>query len=239
MKGEALLTVENLESGYGRLQVLWDISFQIFEGEVVALLGSNGAGKTTTLRTLSGLIAARGGRVLFCGEGVQALPVHSIAERGLIHVPEGRRVFSNMTVLENLEMGANPRRARTRFRESLAWVYDLFPRLAERGRQLAGTLSGGEQQMLAIGRGLMSRPRLLLLDEPSIGLMPKLVDALFESVQKINAQGVTVLLAEQNGQEALEVADRYIVLETGRITHCGRAGDLQADVSLREAYLGL
>jgi len=234
-----MLEVDKINVFYGDLQALWDVSFDVNEGEIVVVVGSNGAGKTTTLKTISGILNPKSGAINFLKERVDKVLPHRIVDLGIAHVPEGRRLFPHMTVLENLEMGASPRRARKRKDKSLEWVYQLFPILKERKNQLAGTLSGGEQQMLAIGRGLMSRPKLLMLDEPSLGLAPKLVIKVFDMIQKINEEGVTVLLVEQNILHALELADRAYVLETGRITLRGRGSELVNNDYVKKAYLGL
>lgn len=234
-----MLNVEHLAVAYGDVQALWDVSLQVQQGEIVTLIGSNGAGKTTTLNTLSGLLRPRAGTVTFLEKDLRHEPPHRIVEAGLIHIAEGRNLFPHMTVLENLELGAFPKRARRARHETLEVVMELFPRLRERRRQLAGTLSGGEQQMLAIGRGLMAKPLLLLLDEPSLGLAPLLVAELFACIRRIHASDVTILLVEQNVHQALEIADRAYVLENGRTVRSGRAAELLADDSIREAYLGL
>ena len=233
-----MLTVENLNVYYGGIHALKGVSFQVRQREIVTLIGANGAGKTTTLKTISGLVRARNGKISYQDRDISSTPAHIIARDGLCHVPEGRRVFANMTVAENLALGAYHRRDQQGIKRDLEWVYELFPRLAERRQQLAGTLSGGEQQMLAIGRGLMSHPRLLLLDEPSMGLAPLLVREIFEIVKQINASGVTVLLVEQNAHMALSVADTAYVLETGRIVFSGPAREVAANKQVREAYLG-
>lgn len=233
-----MLTVEDLNVYYGGIHALKGISFQVRQREIVTLIGANGAGKTTTLKTISGLVRARTGRIRYQDQEISSTPAHIIAREGLCHVPEGRRVFADMTVAENLALGAYHRRDQEGIRRDLEWVYELFPRLAERRQQLAGTLSGGEQQMLAIGRGLMSHPRLLLLDEPSMGLAPLLVREIFEIVKQINAAGMTILLVEQNAHMALSVADTAYVLETGRIVFSGPAREVAADKQVREAYLG-
>ena len=234
-----MLTVDHLAVFYGDVQALWDISFQVQEGEVVTLIGSNGAGKTTTLRTISGLLRPRQGSITFAGQRLHDTSSHAIVEAGLIHIAEGRELFPAMTVLENLELGAFPRRARHRRRQNLAYVMDLFPRLRERQQQLVSTLSGGEQQMVAIGRGLMACPRLLMLDEPSLGLAPLLVAELFACLRRIHANHVTLLLVEQNVHQALALADRAYVLENGHTVRTGTAAELLADDAIREAYLGL
>jgi len=234
-----LLEVEKVAAAYGQVRALWDVSFSVCEGEIVTLLGANGAGKTTTMRVISGLLRPQSGTVMFAGRLLTMLRAPRIVEAGLVQIPEGRRLWPRMTVLENLELGAYSRGSRARRRETLAWVLSLFPRLGERRAQLAGTLSGGEQQMLAIGRGLMSRPRLLMLDEPSLGLAPILVREVFRIVREINGGGVTVLLVEQNVRQALEIAHRGYVLETGRIVRSGSSADLLGDPEIRRAYLGL
>jgi branched-chain amino acid transport system ATP-binding protein len=234
-----LLQVSGLQVAYGDVQALWGVDFEVPAGRIVALLGANGAGKTTTLRTVSGLVRPRAGRIRFEGRDLDALSPPAIVALGVGHIPEGRRLWPGMTVAENLELGAYPARARPRRRESLDWVLGLFPRLAERLRQRAGTLSGGEQQMLAIGRALMARPRLLMLDEPSLGLAPLVVAELFRTIRAVNADGLTVLLVEQNVHQALQIADHGYVLETGRIVTAGSARALLDDPDIKEAYLGL
>ena len=235
----ALLDVAAIVAAYGEVRALWDVSLAVDEGEIVTLLGANGAGKTTTMRVLSGLLRPLAGGVTFAGQRIDRLAPPRIVQAGLVQIPEGRRLWPRMTVLENLELGAYAPHLRARRHETLEWVFSLFPRLAERRRQLAGTLSGGEQQMLAIGRGLMSRPRLLMLDEPSLGLAPILVREVFNIISQINARGVTVLLVEQNVRQALEIAHRGYVLETGRVVRSGSARDLLADPEIKRAYLGL
>ncbi len=234
-----LLEVEKIGAAYGEVRALWDVSFFVRDGEIVTLLGANGAGKTTTMRVISGLLRPIAGEVRLAGQAIHRLPAPRIVQSGIVQIPEGRRLWPRMTVLENLELGAYSPASRPRRDESMAWVFSLFPRLAERRTQLAGTLSGGEQQMLAIGRGLMSRPRLLMLDEPSLGLAPILVREVFSIIRKINAEGVTVLLVEQNVRQALEIATRGYVLETGRITRSGSASDLLEDPEIKRAYLGM
>ena len=234
----ALLEVENMHSFYGHIHALRGVSLTVEEGEVVTLIGSNGAGKTTTLRSIHGILPPREGRVVFRGEEIQDIPAHDMIKRGIAQSPEGRKIFHRMTVTENLEMGAYHRNDRKEIHEDMARVYDLFPRLKERVKQEAGTMSGGEQQMLAIGRSLMSRPKLLLLDEPSMGLAPVLVERIFQVVEEINKQGTTILLVEQNANIALEIATRGYVLETGRIVNTGSAEKLRQDPKVREAYLG-
>ncbi len=232
------LEVANLRSGYGSEEVLHGVSLHVEKGEIVSILGANGAGKTTLLLTISGLVRAMGGRIMFRNEALHTLPSHEVVRRGLSQAPEGRRVFGVLTVLENLKLGAfslpgDPRTAKT-----LEWIFELFPRLYERREQLAGTLSGGEQQMLAIGRALMAQPRLLLLDEPSLGLAPMLVKSIFETVRAINRRGVTVLIVEQNARAALKLATRGYVLELGRVVMEDTAANLLANPSVQEAYLG-
>ena len=234
----ALLEVENIHSYYGHIHALRGISLRVDEGEVVTLIGSNGAGKTTTLRSIHGILAPREGRIVFRGEEIQGKPAHGMIKKGIAQSPEGRRIFSRMSVHENLEMGAYHRRDRDGIQEDMERVYDLFPRLKERTKQEAGTMSGGEQQMLAIGRALMSRPKLLLLDEPSMGLAPVLVERIFQTVEEINKQGTTILLVEQNANVALEVATRGYVLEAGTIVNAAPAEKLREDPKVREAYLG-
>jgi branched-chain amino acid transport system ATP-binding protein len=233
-----LLEIENMHSYYGHIQALRGISLTVEEGEVVTLIGSNGAGKTTTLRSIHGILPPREGRIVFAGEEIQGTPAHEMIGKGIAQSPEGRRIFFRMTVLENLEMGAYHRNDGSGIREDMDRVFDLFPRLKERTKQEAGTMSGGEQQMLAIGRALMSRPRLLLLDEPSMGLAPVLVERSFEIIREINKQGTTILLVEQNANVALEIATRGYVLETGTIVNSAPAAVLREDPAVREAYLG-
>ena len=235
----ALLDVAAIIAAYGEVRALWDVSLAVDEGEIVTLLGANGAGKTTTMRVLSELLRPLAGGVTFAGQRIDRLAPPRIVQAGLVQIPEGRRLWPRMTVLENLELGAYAPHLRARRHETLEWVFSLFPRLAERRRQLAGTLSGGEQQMLAIGRGLMSRPRLLMLDEPSLGLAPILVREVFNIISQINARGVTVLLVEQNVRQALEIAHRGYVLETGRIVRSGSAHALLEDPEIKRVYLGL
>jgi branched-chain amino acid transport system ATP-binding protein len=234
----ALLEVENMHSFYGHIHALRGVSLTVEEGEVVTLIGSNGAGKTTTLRSIHGILPPREGRVVFRGEEIQDIPAHDMIKRGIAQSPEGRKIFHRMTVTENLEMGAYHRNDRKEIHEDMARVYDLFPRLKERVKQEAGTMSGGEQQMLAIGRSLMSRPKLLLLDEPSMGLAPVLVERIFQVIEEINKQGTTILLVEQNANIALEIATRGYVLETGVIVNAAPAEKLRQDPKVREAYLG-
>ena len=233
-----LLEVENMHSYYGHIHALQGVSLTVEEGEVVTLIGSNGAGKTTTLRSIHGILPPREGRIIFNGEEIQGTPAHDMIGKGIAQSPEGRKIFSRMTVLENLEMGAYHRNDRSEIRQDMDRVFDLFPRLKERVKQEAGTMSGGEQQMLAIGRALMSRPKLLLLDEPSMGLAPVLVERIFEIIREINNQGTTILLVEQNANVALEIATRGYVLETGKIVNSAPAEKLREDPTVREAYLG-
>ena len=234
----ALLELENVHVYYGNIHALKGISIQVEEGEVVAMLGANGAGKTTTLRTISGLLRPREGSVRLRGEPIDTMPPHIIVYKGVGHAPEGRRIFARLTVEENLAMGAYARNDPQGIREDLDRVFALFPRLKERISQVAGTLSGGEQQMLAIGRALMARPRILLLDEPSMGLAPVLVEQIFETLKTINTQGTTILLVEQNAYMALTIANRGYVLQTGEIALSGKAAELQANEEVRRAYLG-
>jgi branched-chain amino acid transport system ATP-binding protein len=234
----ALLEVENIHSYYGNIHALRGVSLTVDEGEVVTLIGSNGAGKTTTLRSIHGILTPREGRIVFRGEEIQGVPAHDMIGKGISQSPEGRRIFHRMTVTENLEMGAYHRNDRTEIQEDMTRVFDLFPRLKERVKQEAGTMSGGEQQMLAIGRSLMGRPRLLLLDEPSMGLAPVLVERIFQVIEEINKQGTTILLVEQNANVALEIATRGYVLETGAIVNAAPAEKLREDPKVREAYLG-
>jgi branched-chain amino acid transport system ATP-binding protein len=233
-----LLELDNVHSYYGHIQALRGISLTVEEGEVVTLIGSNGAGKTTTLRSINGILPPRQGKILFAGEEIQGLPAHDMISKGIAQSPEGRKIFRRMTVRENLEMGAYHRNDNTGVRDDMARVFELFPRLNERVKQEAGTMSGGEQQMLAIGRALMSRPKLLLLDEPSMGLAPVLVERIFQTIQEINKQGTTILLVEQNANVALEIATRGYVLETGTIVNSDSAEKLREDPKVREAYLG-
>ena len=233
-----LLSVENLHVRYGAVEVLKGVALEIKEGEVAALIGANGAGKTTTLMAISGIIPLSGGTIHFSGEPVQGMPPETVVGRGICQVPEGRRIFACMTVMENLQIGAGARKEADKVREDLEWVLKLFPLLAERRKQLAGTLSGGEQQMLALGRGLMARPRLLLLDEPSLGLAPKLVGQVFDVIRQIHRRGVTILLVEQNAYQALQVAQTAYVLETGRVVLSGPAADLRVNPAVKKAYLG-
>ena len=234
-----LLTVKGLQTFYGDLQALHDVTFGVREGEIVSVLGSNGAGKTTTLMTISGVIRPRRGQVEFDGQRIDGQKPSTIVDCGLVHVPEGRQLFPSMSVEENLVMGACSRRAKAARQQTMEHAYELFPRLRERRRQVAGTLSGGEQQMLAIGRGLMSCPRLLMLDEPSLGLAPALVSAIFDIVREINRAGTSILLVEQNVFRALRLSHRAYILENGRIVAEGPSQQLLMDPQVRTAYLGL
>jgi branched-chain amino acid transport system ATP-binding protein len=234
-----MLTVSDLQVSYGAISALAGISFQIEQGSIVTLIGGNGAGKTTTLRTISGLLRARSGRVTFLGEDITALPAHKIVARGLCHVPEGRMIFSNLTVDENLAMGAFLLTDRDLVAKNRDYVFSVFPRLKERLRQMAGTLSGGEQQMLAIGRALMGSPKFLMLDEPSLGIAPRLISTIFEKIIEINqSHGITILLVEQNANLALEISRYAYVLETGHIAMQGESKQLRTDPRLKATYLG-
>lgn len=235
---DTMLEVTNLTVNYGAIRALKGISFSVEQGEIISLIGSNGAGKTTTLHSISNLIKKQGGSVSFNGENITALPADQIVKRGLVHVPEGRRIFANLTVRENLEMGAFTRTDKVGIKDDMDRVFELFPRLKERVKQVAGTLSGGEQQMLAMGRGIMSTPKLLLLDEPSMGLAPILVDEIFEIIQRINKEGTTILLVEQNAFKAMNIANRVYILETGSIIKSGDASELIRDPAVKKAYLG-
>lgn len=233
-----LLEVKNLKVYYGIIQAIKGVSFQVEEGEVVALIGANGAGKTTILHTISGLIAPKEGTVTFEGKDIVKLPGHKIVTMGMAHVPEGRRVFAQLSVLQNLKMGAYTRKDKEEISQTLKAVFERFPRLEERQNQLAGTLSGGEQQMLAMGRALMSHPKLILMDEPSMGLSPIFVNEIFDIIQEVSKGGTTVLLVEQNAKKALSIADRAYVLETGNIVKEGKAAELIHDDAIKKAYLG-
>jgi branched-chain amino acid transport system ATP-binding protein len=235
---EMILTIENLNVYYGNLHALREVSLRVGAGEIVSLVGANGAGKTTTLKAVSGVIPARSGRIVFNGKDVAGAKQHKIARMGISHVPEGRGVFANMTVRENLDMGAYTRRSAREVAESLDRVYALFPRLAERSGQMAGTLSGGEQQMLAIGRAMVAGPSLMLLDEPSMGLSPLLVGEIFDMIKEVNRGGVTILLVEQNAYMALSISQRAYVLEAGTIVLQGDSADLRNDPRVQAAYLG-
>ena len=238
MEEKILIELEDVTARYGDAQVLWGVTFAVREGEIVTLVGANGAGKTTTLKTISGVVAAASGHIVFDGQRIDRLPPHRIAALGIAHVPEGRRLFPLMSVRENLELGAVSDEARRLRAESFEKVFALFPLLKERERQTAGTLSGGEQQMVAIARGLMARPRLIILDEPSLGLAPIVVKEMFEIIQTINREGITILLVEQNVQQSLKLADRAYVLENGRVVLRGAGSELLNDERVREAYLG-
>lgn len=234
----AMLEVKELQVYYGVIQALKDVSFEVNQGEVIALIGANGAGKTTTLHTLTGLLPAKHGSIVFEGVDITKQPAHKIVEMGIAHVPEGRRVFSQLSVYENLIMGAYTRKDKKEIAENLENVYKRFPRLKERKNQRAGTLSGGEQQMLAMGRALMSNPKMIVMDEPSMGLSPIFVNEIFDIIEKVSAGGTTVLLVEQNAKKALSIADRAYVLETGKIVLSGEAKALMNDDSIKKAYLG-
>jgi branched-chain amino acid transport system ATP-binding protein len=233
-----MLKVENLSVSYGVIGAVKGVSFEVGQGEIVALIGANGAGKTTILQTITGLIQPRGGSIRFDGADLLKTPAHKIVSLGMAHVPEGRRIFQELTVLENLRLGAFTRKDKKEIADSLEMVYSRFPRLRERRTQIAGTLSGGEQQMLAMGRALMSRPKIILMDEPSMGLSPLLVSEVFDIIREINAAGTTVLVVEQNARKVLSIADRAYVLETGKIVLEGNAKDLLNDDSVKKAYLG-
>lgn len=234
----AMLEVKNLKVHYGVIQAIKGISFEVNEGEVIALIGANGAGKTTTLQTITGMLKPSEGEILFEGQDIVKVPGHKIVSMGMAHVPEGRRVFAELSVYENLKLGAYTRKDKNEIAESLAKVYKSFPRLEERKNQLAGTLSGGEQQMLAMGRALMSKPKIILMDEPSMGLSPIFVNEIFDIIRVVSEGGTTVLLVEQNAKKALSIADRAYVLETGKITMSGKASDLLNDEAVQKAYLG-
>ncbi len=232
------LEVNDLSVYYGMIQALKGISFKVEKGEIVALIGANGAGKTTTLHTLSGLISAKGGSIIYKDKDISKIPPHKLVSVGMAHIPEGRRIFSEMSVLENLKMGAYTRKDREEIEDSIEKIYKRFPRLEERKNQLAGTMSGGEQQMLAMGRALMSKPEIVLMDEPSMGLSPIFVNEIFDIIKQMRREGVTVLLVEQNAKKALSVSDRAYVLENGKIVMQGRASEIMDDESIKKAYLG-
>lgn len=234
----AMLQVENLQVFYGVIQAIKGISFEVNQGEIVALIGANGAGKTTILHTVTGLVPAKSGHIQFEGKDLLKTPSHKIVSMGMAHVPEGRRIFQELSVYENLQLGAFTRRDKAEIAETLKMVYERFPRLEERKKQIAGTLSGGEQQMLAIGRALMSKPRIILMDEPSMGLSPLFVSEIFDIIQEINKAGTTVLIVEQNAKKVLSIANRAYVLETGKIILSGDAQNLMNDDSVKRAYLG-
>jgi branched-chain amino acid transport system ATP-binding protein len=234
-----MLKVEGISTQYGDIQVLWNVSLEISSKEMVTMVGSNGSGKTTMINTISGMVHPTSGTIRFLDQPIQHLPTHKIVERGISLIPEGRKLFPEMTILENLELGAYFPNARKKIPETLKWVFGLFPRLEERKTQLAGTMSGGEQQMVTVGRGLMSIPQLLLIDEPSMGLAPLVVAELFRTIKKINQEGVTIFLVEQNARLAMEISDRAYALENGRIVKEGKSKDLLEDDNIRKAYLGL
>ena len=233
-----MLKIENLEVNYGMIKAIKGVSFEVKQGEVIALIGANGAGKTTILHTITGLVGARGGSIIFEGQDLLKIPAHKIVEMGMAHVPEGRRIFQELTVYENLKLGAFILKDKKQIEKNLQYVYEHFPRLKERKNQIAGTLSGGEQQMLAMGRALMSNPKIILMDEPSMGLSPILVAEIFQIIKEVSADGTTVLLVEQNAKKALSIADRAYVLETGKIALSGDAKELMNDESIKKAYLG-
>ena len=234
----AMLEVKDLEVYYGMIQAIKGISFEVNKGEVIALIGANGAGKTTTLHTITGLLSPKKGSVMFERKDITKIPAHKIVSMGMAHVPEGRRVFADLSVYENLKLGAYTRKDKENLNKDLESIYESFPRLAERKNQSAGTLSGGEQQMLAMGRALMSKPSIILMDEPSMGLSPILVNEIFDIIESISKSGTTVLLVEQNAKKALSIADRAYVLETGKIVTSGKASELLEDDSIKKAYLG-
>ena len=234
----ALLEIKDLEVNYGVIKAIKGVSFDVNEGEIIALIGANGAGKTTILHTITGLIQAKKGSIVFDGKELTKTPPHKIVSMGMAHVPEGRRIFQQLSVLENLKLGAYTRKDKSEIASTLKMVYERFPRLEERKNQVAGTLSGGEQQMLAMGRALMSKPKIILMDEPSMGLSPIFVNEIFDIIKEVSESGTTVLLVEQNAKKALSIADRAYVLETGRITLEGKASDLLHDESVQKAYLG-
>ncbi len=234
----AMLEINDIEVFYGMIQAIKGVSFEVNEGEVIALIGANGAGKTTILHTITGLLSPKKGSVIFEGQDITKAPAHKIVSLGIAHVPEGRRVFAELTVFENLKMGAYTRKDKNEIAQTLEMVYKRFPRLEERKNQLAGTLSGGEQQMLAMGRALMSHPKIIVMDEPSMGLSPILVNQIFDIIEEVSKSGTTVLLVEQNAKKALSIADRAYVLETGKIVLDGDAKELLNDDSIKKAYLG-
>lgn len=234
----AMLEIKDLQVYYGMIQAIKGVSFEVNQGEVIALIGANGAGKTTILHTITGLLSPKAGSILFEGKDITKVPAHKIVSMGMAHVPEGRRVFAELTVLQNLKMGAYTRKDKEEIANTLRTVYDRFPRLEERQNQMAGTLSGGEQQMLAMGRALMSHPKIILMDEPSMGLSPIFVNEIFDIIEQVSKSGTTVLLVEQNAKKALSIADRAYVLETGKIVLDGKAKDLLNDDSIKKAYLG-
>ena len=233
-----MLEIDNLHVSYGGIRALQGVSLEVPDGKIVTLIGANGAGKSTTLRTISGLVKADSGSITYDGQELLGMPINKILEKGIALVPEGRRVFTNLSVLENLRIGAYLRNDKAQIEKDLQWVYELFPRLKERSWQMAGTLSGGEQQMLAVARALMSKPRVIMMDEPSLGLAPLVVKGIFDIIRQINDQGVTVLLIEQNANMALKIADFAYVLETGRITLTGTGRELLVNEDVKKAYLG-
>lgn len=234
----AMLKVEHLEVYYGMIKAIKGVSFEVNEGEVIALIGANGAGKTTILHTITGLIGAKAGSIEFQGKDLLKTPAHKIVSMGMAHVPEGRRIFQELTVLENLKLGAYTRSSKSEIEDTIKMIYSKFPRLEERKEQIAGTLSGGEQQMLAMGRALMSHPKIILMDEPSMGLSPLYVNEIFKIIEEISSSGTTVLLVEQNAKKALSIADRAYVLETGNVVLEGKAKDIINDDTIKKAYLG-
>lgn len=234
----AMLEIKDLQVYYGMIQAIKGVSFEVNQGEVIALIGANGAGKTTILHTITGLLAPKAGSIFFEGTDITKVPAHKIVSMGMAHVPEGRRVFAQLSVLQNLRMGAYTRKNKDEIEQTLRTVYDRFPRLEERQNQMAGTLSGGEQQMLAMGRALMSHPKIILMDEPSMGLSPIFVNEIFDIIEQVSKSGTTVLLVEQNAKKALSIADRAYVLETGNIVLSGEAHELLNDDSIKKAYLG-
>lgn len=234
----AMLEVKDLEVHYGLIKAIKNVSFDVNEGEVIALIGANGAGKTTILHTITGLLSASNGSITFEGKDITKVPAHKIVSMGMAHVPEGRRVFANLSVIQNLRMGAYTRKDKEEIENNLSMVFERFPRLKERQSQMAGTLSGGEQQMLAMGRALMSNPKIILMDEPSMGLSPIFVNEIFDIIRSVKADGTTVLLVEQNAKKALTIADRAYVLETGNIALTGKASDLLNNDDIKKAYLG-
>lgn len=234
----ALLEIENLEVNYGMIKALKGVSFEVNKGEIIALIGANGAGKTTTLHAISGILPSASGKIIYNGQNITKTPAHKIVKLGISQVPEGRRVFSQLSVFENLLMGAYTRRDKSEINEDLEKIYERFPRLEERKNQIAGTLSGGEQQMLAMGRALMPKPEIILLDEPSMGLSPIFVSEIFDIIKALNEGGTTVLLVEQNAKKALSIADRAYVLETGNVVLSGKAESIMNDDTVKKAYLG-
>ena len=234
-----MLEVQNIDVFYGDLQVLWDVSFEVEEGEIVALVGANGSGKSTTLKAISGLLNPANGSIRFLDQRLDQIPANKIIEHGVAHVPEGRRLFPEMTVRENLIMGSLARQAKLKREETMEWIFGLFPRLREREKQMAGTLSGGEQQMLAVGRGLMALPKMIMFDEPSLGLAPILVAEIFNIIKRIKKEGVTVLITEQNTKQTLEISDRGYVLENGRVVLSDTGQELLNNEHVKQAYLGI